>query len=178
MVCAFVVLCLRLFVYICLYIISYCESMLNFDKLESLCKFEKIKRKRKLLDYEAMKYANAAESQCFGSGHSIEDKKVVFDEEERREFKLANRPGVVTVPPSEETFFETEWMPGSTKLGGRDNAFTLYVHKDEGITRKTTAFLLQFRHFYKSSTLSERIFKLNAEKIAELKLKLENLGKM
>ncbi|MDY0081054.1 MAG: hypothetical protein GX452_13340 [Ignavibacteriales bacterium] len=147
--------------------------MKYFDEDEIL--FEKIRRKPKELRYSDKTADPAVLEQVFGSGHLVDDSKVSFGQIERDDFKESKRPGIVITPPSEETAFETEWIPGTGAVKNRNEELTLFLDSGQGKVKKKTAFLIQYRQYYKYFTLSSRVFMLPADKLRELELKLNNL---
>lgn len=143
---------------------------------DELIRFQKIKKRPKSRSYDADSMLEYTKEQVFGSGHLIEDKKVQFEPGKRDNFKDGLRPGIVVTPPSQDTNYETEWLPGTSRIENRDQKLTLFSEESDGKTKVTTAFLLQYRSYYKCFTLSARKFKLSADKIMELESKLADLG--
>lgn len=147
--------------------------------------FEKIRRKAKSKKESEGKYFDFEEeillhSQVFGSIHTIEDSKIPNfhqDKGYRKDYyqKVKIRPGVVTFPPSEETYFETEWAPMSTKIHNRDPQRTVLLLKGLEKVVEDSVILLDYRWWYKFTTLSSRKGKLSAEKREELEKKLNAL---
>lgn len=146
------------------------KKMKYFDEDEIL--FEKIRRKPKEHRYTDKANDEAVLEQIFGSGHLVDDEKVRFGQIERDDFKESKRPGIVITPPSDETGYETEWIPGTGAVNNRNEELTLFLDTWEGKVKKKTAFLIQYRQYYKYFTLSRRVFMLPADKLSELELKL------
>lgn len=147
--------------------------------------FEKIRRKAKSKKESEGKHFDFEEeillhSQVFGSIHTIEDSKIPNfhqDKGYRKDYyqKVKIRPGVVTFQPSEETYFETEWAPMSTKIHNRDPQRTVLLLKGLEKVVEDSVILLDYRWWYKFTTLSSRKGKLSAVKREELEKKLNSL---
>ncbi|MGB9665538.1 MAG: hypothetical protein ACPL25_11570 [Ignavibacteria bacterium] len=141
--------------------------------------FEKIRRKKKVYkSFERIftrEDKELLESQVFGSIHTIDDSKIFgFHENDNyREIKI--RPGVVSISPSAETNFETEWIPMSTKIQNRNPEEIVLLRKYKDNVREDSVILLRYRGWYKFKTLSARKGRLSAEKQEELRKKLNKL---
>ncbi len=147
--------------------------------------FEKIRRRnRDKLSREERIFTKSEielmKSQTFGSIHTIDDSKIPDFHNARnlkkdfyRRSKI--RPGVVITSPSEETNYETQWAPMSTKVGFREPSYTVFLERGVENVIKDSVILLNYRSWYMFKTLSERKGKLSSGKQEELRRKLENL---
>ncbi|RMG75793.1 MAG: type II toxin-antitoxin system PemK/MazF family toxin [Bacteroidetes bacterium] len=135
-----------------------------------LLRFEKIRRRSKERSYKEV-LSEKFESQTRGSIHLMPDKAVQFDGKVRENYK-EKRPVVVTTPPRPNATYETECAPGTSKYQNRNPKNCIIINAGESNLQKTTAFLLNYRRDYKSSSLGRRIGKFNADKIDELEKKL------
>lgn len=136
--------------------------------------FEKIISRKVKKDYISEKYKEQLDEQSFGSGHAIDDKLVKFDGLYRDNFKESSRPGIVITPPAKDSDFQTEWAPGTTKTANRNPINTILFDSKYG-AKQQTVFLLQYKRYYKCTSLGKKLFKLPTELMDELKAKLEAL---
>jgi len=145
--------------------------------------FEKIIRrkpkeleKKSKFDLFSREERELINSQIFGSIHTIEDDtKIPNFKEVDDYFRIKARPGVVLTPPTEETNFETQWAPMSSKVFGRNPYDTIILFPELEDVRYTSVILLFYRCWFKFKTLSRRKGKLSEKKKDELRRKLEKL---
>lgn len=147
--------------------------------------FEKIRRRnRNKLSKEEKIFTKSEielmSSQTFGSIHTIDDSKIPnFHNAKnlKKDFYQRSkiRPGVVITSPSQETNYETQWAPMTTKVENRHSLFTVFLERGVENVIKDSVILLNYRGWYMFKTLSERKGKLSSGKQDELRRKLENL---
>lgn len=118
---------------------------------------------------------NKINSQQFGSGHLVEDSKVLFDGERPDTSYKGYRPGVVGISPSKGNGFLTGWYPCSTGSFKRKQSDTVFLSSSEVDIEKNCYILLRYRQFFKYHTLSEKKFEIPERKKTELKTKMNNL---
>lgn len=150
--------------------------------------FEKIRRRnRARLTREERIFTKSEldlmKSQTFGSIHTIDDRKIpnfYGDKNISKDFYLRSkiRPGVVITSPSEETNYETQWVPMTTKVEKREPLYTVFLASKVENVVEDSIILLTYRSWFVFKTLSERKGKLSDEKQKELRQKLNNLLKL
>lgn len=144
--------------------------MKNIDirEAEELAVFEKIRKKNKRHFGRRNELNKFTNEQIPGSVHPIEDSKVRFDQDKRKDYKDGKRPGCISISPSKDTNYISEWVPFSTKLNNRnDNETVLLLSNIEKVKEDCVA-LIRYRDNYVCSTLGIRISKLSDEKTNEI----------
>ncbi len=154
------------------------EDYLQFEKSKrrKLKQDDEFDKRRKLFSEQEIKLL---ESQVFGSIHTIEDIKIPYFHKKdsiSRDYygKTKIRPGVVITSPSEETNFETEWLPMTSKTYGRNPLKTVLLLKIFESVKIDSVLLLDYRCWFKFKSLSERKGFLSYNKQKELEEKLKN----
>lgn len=142
------------------------------NRFKDCINFSKIQNKKTKNDFFEEKYSEEIKSQVLGSGHLIDDSLVKFGDNQRDKYKDSPRPGIVTAPPSQNSDYETEWAPGTTKISNRDPLTIIFYSQIDHNANRDTVFLLNYRRYYKCTTLGKRKFKLPADLLAELETKL------
>lgn len=160
-----------------------------YNDIDDYIFFEKIRRRRKKFeddenDIRRKKFSKQEiklmDSQVFGSIHTVDNTKLKeFNKIQtgKLDYFVINkiRPGVVITSPSEETNYETEWIPMSSKIYFRNNDTTVLLLRFFEDVRVDSVLLLEYRYWFKFKTLSERKGMLSERKQMELRIKLNNL---
>lgn len=149
--------------------------MKNWD-WEDYLYFEKIIRRRKkkkayLKPYDELHIL----SQTFGSIHTVENSKVKYFNEKDNYYKNKIRPGVVIEPPK-EPLYETEWVPMSSKIMGRNPEKVVFLNSLWEPVEVDSVILLEFRCWFKFKSLSKKRGEISEKKKEELRTKLDKLN--
>lgn len=145
--------------------------------------FEKIIRrkpkeleKKSKFDLFSREERELINSQIFGSIHTIDDDSKIPGFKVKDDYYINKaRPGVVLTPPSEETNYETQWAPMTSKVLERDSYDTVKLLPEFEYVRYPSVILLFYRCWFKFKTLSRRKGELSEKKKDELRKKLEKL---
>ncbi|MBE2279070.1 MAG: hypothetical protein IAE91_01655 [Ignavibacteriaceae bacterium] len=84
------------------------------------------------------------------------------------------RPGCVLNKPEIVNGFETLWVPFTSKIDGRGALTTVFLEPGvDGVT-VPSCILLDFRRYFKCTTLERKTGEISTEKLDEALLKLGN----
>lgn len=151
--------------------------MYNWD-IDDYIYFEKLRRKKKFRRYPEFspEEQKLLESQKFGTIHTVSDSKIWNFKSDDLFFRK-ERPGVVITPP-QETLYETEWLPMSSKITNRDPERVVFLPKWREKVIVDSVILLDYKRWLKFKTLSHKKGELSEGKKIELQNKLRRLEKL
>lgn len=141
---------------------------MKHNRFDEIVRFEKIRRRRANPSYNDEEYLEQAAAQVPGSIHPVEDRFVHFDEEKRSSFKQGGRPGVITSQPSEETRWQTRWVPFSTRMKNRNADEVVFLRTPEDNVSEDCVALPFFAQSFHCKTPGPRIAKLPDDKLNEI----------
>lgn len=144
---------------------------MKYNRFVEKVRYEKIRRRHKSdASYNEEEYKAIAKPQVPGSIHLVPDRMVQFDYK-RNSFKEGDRPGVVTSSPESDTYWQTRWVPFSTRTKNRNRDEVVFLTKSLDKVDEDCVALPFFGQSFHCKTLGPRSSKLPNDKLNEIILK-------
>lgn len=147
--------------------------MMKFDSRDDYDTFQKIKKnyKKSGRDTYFENKFQGCNDQHLGSVHLIKNSLVLEMSKETDSFDK-KRPGCVLIKPELSNNFETLWVPISSKISNRNDSTTVFLEPGVDDVNVPSCILLDFRSYYKCTTLQSKVGKISEKKLEEALNKL------